>query len=177
MLVLIEVSFQKCYGQKLYSLCRKSFWRFFYLLFFVKWFFLIYENLTSQVQSFKDFIKRIFLFVNIKSVQVGDDNDLQHVGILMRLSKSKLSSRFSKFVFSVDKLKSPNKKKSAYEELNMFNESFISFMKESSFCEGGLSFPSSNHFLFEMLISNTIISDPSLKSYEFINLPGIPSFM
>ena len=61
----------------------------------------------------------------------GDDNDLQHVGILMRLSKSKLLSRFLKFGFSVDKLKSPNKKKFLYEELKKFNESFISFMKDT----------------------------------------------
>ena len=61
----------------------------------------------------------------------GDDNDLQHVGILMRLSKSKLLSRFLKFGFSVDKLKSPNKKKFSYEELKKFNESFISFMKDT----------------------------------------------
>ena len=69
---------------------------------------------------------------------VGDDNDLYHVGILMRLSKSKLLSRFLKFGFSVDKLKSPNKRKFSYEELKKFNESFISFMKDSSFYEGGL---------------------------------------
>ena len=61
----------------------------------------------------------------------GDDNDLQHVGILMRLSKSKLLSRFLKFGFSVDKLKSPNKKKFSYEELKKFHESFISFMKDT----------------------------------------------
>ena len=48
---------------------------------------------------------------------VGDDNDLWHVGILMRLSKSKLLSRFLKFEFSVDKLKSRNKRKFSYEEL------------------------------------------------------------
>ena len=84
----------------------------------------------------------------------------------MRLSKSKLLSRFLKFGFSVNNLKSPNKRKFSYEELKKFNESFISFMKGSSFCEGGLQFPSSNHFLFEILNSNTIISNPSLKSYE-----------
>ena len=56
----------------------------------------------------------------------------------MRLSKSKLLSRFLKFGFSVNKLKSPNKRKFSYEELKKFNENFISFMKDSSFCEGGL---------------------------------------
>ena len=56
----------------------------------------------------------------------------------MRLSKSKLLSRFLKFGFSVDKSKSPKKRKFSYEELKKFNESFISFMKDSSFCEGGL---------------------------------------
>ena len=66
---------------------------------------------------------------------VGDDSMF---GILMRLSKSKLLNRFSKFGFSVDKLKSPNKRKFSYEELKKFNESIISFMKDSSFCEGGL---------------------------------------
>ena len=35
---------------------------------------------------------------------------------------------------------------------------------------------SSNHFLFEILNSNTLISDPSLKSYEVVNLPRILSF-
>ena len=58
-------------------------------------------------------------------MQVGDDNDLQHVGILMTLSKSKLFSRFLKSGFSVDKLKSPNKRKFLHEELKKFNESFI----------------------------------------------------
>ena len=82
--------------------------------------------------------KGFFLLVNIKSMQVGDDNDLWHVGIFMRFSKSELLSRFLKFRFSVENLKSPNKKKFSYEELKKFNESFISFMKDSSFCEGGL---------------------------------------
>ena len=79
--------------------------------------------------SFKGgrFHKKGFFIFQCQIMQVGfDDNDLQHVGILMRLSKSKLLSRFLKFGFSVDKLKSPNK----YEELKKFNESFISFMKE-----------------------------------------------
>ena len=49
---------------------------------------------------------------------------------MMRLSKSKLD-----FGFSVDKLKSPNKRKFSYEGLKKFNESFISFKKDSSFCE------------------------------------------
>ena len=53
-------------------------------------------------------------------------------------SKSKLLSRFLNFGLSVEKLKSPDKKKFSYEELKKFNESFISFMKESSFCEGSL---------------------------------------
>ena len=56
----------------------------------------------------------------------------------MRLSKSKLLSRFLKFGFSVDKSKSPKKRKFSYEELKKFNESFISFRKDRSFCEGGL---------------------------------------
>ena len=92
----------------------------------------------------------------------------------MRLSKSKLLSKFLKFGFSVDKLKSSKKRKFSQEELNKFNESFISFMKDSSFCEGILYVSGSNHFLFEILNSNTKNLDPSLKSYEFINLPGIP---
>ena len=92
----------------------------------------------------------------------------------MRLSKSKLLSKFLKLGFSVDKLKSPNKRKFSDEELKNFNESFISFMKDSSFCERGLYVSSGNHFLFEILNSNTKNLDPSLKSYEFINLPGIP---
>ena len=91
----------------------------------------------------------------------------------MKLSKSKLLSRFFKFGFSVDKLKSPNKRKFSHEELKKFNESFISFMKDNSFCEGGLYVSSSNRFLFEILNSNTKNLNPSLKSYEFINLPGI----
>ena len=45
---------------------------------------------------------------------VVDDNDLWHVGILMRLSKSKVLSRFLKLGFSVDKLKSPNKRKFSF---------------------------------------------------------------
>ena len=44
-------------------------------------------------------------------MQVGGDNNLQHVGVLMRLSKSKMLSRFLKFGFPVAKLKSPNKRK------------------------------------------------------------------
>ena len=89
--------------------------------------------------SFKggNFHKKGFLFVNIKSMEVGDDSYLKHVRILMKLFKSKLLSRVFKFGFSADKLKSPNKSKFSYEELNKFNESFISFMKNSSFCEGG----------------------------------------
>ena len=55
--------------------------------------------------------------------------------------------------------------------------SFISLMKDSLFSNSGFQFPSSNLFLFEILNSNTIISDSSLKSYQFINLLGIPSFM
>ena len=50
-------------------------------------------------------------------MQVGYDNDLQHVGILMTLSKSKLLSRFLKIGFSVDKFKLPNKRKFSCEEL------------------------------------------------------------
>ena len=38
----------------------------------------------------------------------------------------------------MDKLKSLNKIKFSYEELKKFNESFISFKKDSSFYEGGL---------------------------------------
>ena len=95
----------------------------------------------------------------------------------MRLSKSKLLSRFLKSGFSTDKLKSPNNRKFSYEELKKFNASFISFMKDNSFCESGLQFPSSYHFLFVILNSNTILSDPSLKSHEFTNLLGIPTFM
>ena len=68
-------------------------------------------------------------------MQVGDDNDLYHVVILIGLSKSKLLSRFLKFGFSVNKLKCPNKRKFSYQELEMLTESFISFMKNSSFCE------------------------------------------
>ena len=79
----------------------------------------------------------------------------------MRPSKSKLFSRFLKFGFSVDKLKSPNKRKFSHEERRKFNESFISFMKDSLFCEGGLYVSSSNHFLFEILNSNTKNLDPS----------------
>ena len=84
-----------------------------------------------------DFIKKVFLFVNAESMQVEDDKDLQHVGILMRLSKAKLLSRFLKFGFSVGKLKSPNKRSFPYERLKKFNESFISLMKDISFCESG----------------------------------------
>ena len=58
-----------------------------------------------------------------------------YYGILMRLSTSKLLSRFLKFGFSVDKLKFPNKINFSYEELKKFGESFNSFMKDSSFCE------------------------------------------
>ena len=49
----------------------------------------------------------------------------------MRLSKSKLLSRLLKSGFSVGKLKPPNKAKFSYEEVKKFNESFISFMKDS----------------------------------------------
>lgn len=63
----------------------------------------------------------------------------------------------------------------SYEELKAFNVRFISFMKDNLFCEGGLQFLSSKHFLFKILNSNSITSDP-LKSYEFIDLSGIPSF-
>ena len=69
--------------------------------------------------SFKGgrFHKKGFFIFQCQIMQVGfDDNDLQHVGILMRLSKSKLLSRFLKFGFSVDKLKSPNKRKFSHEE-------------------------------------------------------------
>ena len=90
------------------------------------------------VSKVGDFTKRFFLFVSIKSMLVGDGEDLEHVGILMRLSKSKLLSRFFKSGFSADNLKSPNKRKFSYEELKKFNESFISFMKDSSFCISGL---------------------------------------
>ena len=61
-------------------------------------------------------------------MQVGDDN----VGILMRLSKLKLLSRFLKFGFSVDKLRSPNKRKFSYEELEKFNGEFY-FIYERQF--------------------------------------------
>ena len=40
----------------------------------------------------------------------------------MRLSKSKLLSRFLKLGFSVDKLKSSNKRKFSYEEVKSFRE-------------------------------------------------------
>ena len=56
------------------------------------------------VSKTADFIKMFFLFVNIESLQVMD------VGILMRLSESKLLSRFFISEFSVDKLKSLNKR-------------------------------------------------------------------
>ena len=121
-------------------------------------------------------IKIVILFLNIKSMQEGDNTDVYHVEILTRLSKSKLLSSVLKLGFSVDKLKSLIKRKFSCEELVKFNSSFISLMKDSSFWEGGLQFPSSNHYLFEILNSNPTISDPSLTSYEFINLPGVPSF-
>ena len=82
--------------------------------------------------SFKggNFHKKGFLFVHIKSMQVGDDSYLKHVGILMKLFKSKLLSRVLKFGFSADKLKSPNKSKFSYEELNKFNEFYFIYEKQ-----------------------------------------------
>ena len=74
-------------------------------------------------------MKKIFLFVNVESMQVGDDKDLQHVEILMRMSKAKLLSRFLKSGFSVDKLKSSNKRNFSNEDLKKFTDSFISLMK------------------------------------------------
>ena len=70
-----------------------------------------------------DFIKKGFFVCQYQVV----DNDLQNVEILMRLSKSKLLSRFLKLGFSVDKLKSSNKIKFSYEEVKSFREleSFI----------------------------------------------------
>ena len=132
MLVLIEVS----YGQKLYSL-KKIFLAFPLLIVFRK---IVAVNLWKPdipVSKVVDFIKKVFLFVNVESMQVEDDKDLQHVGILMRLSKAKLLSRFLKFGFSVGKLKSPHKRSFSYEGLKKFNESFISLMKDISFCESG----------------------------------------
>ena len=61
---------------------------------------MVVVNLTKSDIPFSkvvDFIKKVLLFVNIKSMLVGDDNNLWHVGVLMRLSKSKLLSRFLKF--------------------------------------------------------------------------------
>ena len=45
-------------------------------------------------------------------------------------SKSKLLSRFLNFGLSVEKLKSPNKKKFSYEELKKFNESLIIYERK-----------------------------------------------
>ena len=73
--------------------------------------------------------KGFFLIVNIQSMQVGYDNDLQHVGILMTLSKSKLLSRFLKIGFSVDKLKLPNKRKFSCEELKKFKGTLMQIRK------------------------------------------------
>ena len=58
-------------------------------------------------------------------MQEGDNTDVYHVEILTRLSKSKLLSSVLKLGFSVDKLKSLNKRKFSCEELKKFNASFI----------------------------------------------------
>ena len=60
MLVLIEVLFQKCFDQKLYSLFRKSFQRFIYLSFFIKWFLLI-NNEIIFTNSMNDLKLAIFI--------------------------------------------------------------------------------------------------------------------
>ena len=101
-------------------------------------------------------------------MQVGDGDDLQHIGILMTVSK--LITRFFKFGFYMLKLKTPNKRKFWNEELKKCNVSFISFMKDRSFSQDGLQLPSSYHFLFDILNSNTIFQ------ILLLNLLGILSF-
>ena len=101
-------------------------------------------------------------------MQVGNGDDFQHIGILMTVSK--LITRFFKFGFYMLKLKTPNKRKFWNEELKKCNMSFISFMKDRSFSQDGLQLPSSYHFLFDILNSNTIFQ------ILLLNLLGILSF-
>ena len=56
----------------------------------------------------------------------------------MRLSRTKLLIKLYELGFAVDTLKSPNKRKLSYTELENFKARFISLINEISFCEGGL---------------------------------------
>ena len=127
---------------------------------------LICENQTYHFQRW--LILWFLLFVNTKSTQVGDGDDLLHIGILMTVSK--LITRVFKFGFYMLKLKTSNKRKFWNEELKKCNMSFISFMKDRSFSQEGLQLPSSYHFLFDILNSNTIFQ------ILLLNLLGILSF-
>ena len=152
----------------------------FSLLIFCKRLLLIYENQTSQFQRWKISKKIVFLFANIKSIQVWDDNDLKHVAIMMSLSKSKLLNRFLKIRFSVGKLKPPNKRKFSYEGLKTLMRVLFLLWKifvKIHFVKVVYSFLLVTISCFRYYNSNAIISDPSLKSNEFVNLAVIPSFM